>query len=136
MGKTHNTRLVLQKNEVAVYIKPRGMWWNRYDQQDIVFMEEFHGHMPFNDFLRLSDEGEFLCEVKGGYVQFNSKGIIITSNRAPNEQYLSVFNDHARSYEAYLKRIPNAHDCTDLTYTQIQALVQDFIDEIKGQDYF
>ena len=50
-------------------------------------IDEFYGWFKYDYFLRLLDRYPFITEYKGGSKDFNSKLIIITSNKNPNEWY-------------------------------------------------
>jgi len=70
--------------------KTRGEWWDGYRNQGVVIMDEFYGWIKYDEFLRLLDRYPYRVQIKGGYVQFNSKMIFITSNKMPVEWYHSV----------------------------------------------
>lgn len=69
------------------YIKPHGIWWDGYDNQETVVIDDFYGWLPYSFMLQLLDRYPLLVEVKGGMRTFNSKRIIITSNKAPSLWY-------------------------------------------------
>lgn len=69
------------------YIKPHGLWWDGYDHQEVVVIDDFYGWLPYSFMLQLLDRYPLLVEVKGGFRTFNSKLIVITSNKAPNCWY-------------------------------------------------
>lgn len=64
-----------------------GKWWDGYDGQRVVVMDDFVGTVPFTEILRLADRYPHQVEVKGGTRTFSSKCIIITSNKRPEEWY-------------------------------------------------
>lgn len=67
--------------------KVKGQWWDGYRNQGVVVIDEFYGWLKYDEMLRLLDRYPYKVEVKGGYVQFNSKMIFITSNKQPHEWY-------------------------------------------------
>jgi hypothetical protein len=67
--------------------KVKGQWWDGYHNQGVVVIDEFYGWLKYDEMLRLLDRYPYKVEVKGGYIQFNSKMIFITSNKKPNEWY-------------------------------------------------
>ena len=69
------------------YIKPHGTWWDGYDGQETVVIDDFYGWLPYSFMLQLLDRYPLLVEVKGGMRTFNSKRIIITSNKSPHLWY-------------------------------------------------
>jgi hypothetical protein len=83
------------------YWKSRGQWWDGYHNQGVVVIDEFYGWLKYDELLRLLDRYPYKVEVKGGYVQFNSKLIFITSNKRPEEWY------HNTETGPLLRRIDN-----------------------------
>lgn len=81
--------------------KVRGQWWDGYMNQGVVVIDEFYGWIKYDEMLRLLDRYPYKVEVKGGYVQFNSKLIFITSNKHPTEWY------HNADSAPLLRRIDN-----------------------------
>nr|AXL64564.1 replication associated protein [Duck associated cyclovirus 1]AXL64566.1 replication associated protein [Duck associated cyclovirus 1] len=69
----------------STYYKPRGKWWDGYANQDNVIIDDFYGWLSFDEFLRIADRYPCRVEVKGGFAEFTSKRIIITSNQAPSQ---------------------------------------------------
>nr|QLM00364.1 replication-associated protein [Goose circovirus] len=69
------------------YYKSRGKWWDGYNGQDVVVMDDFYGWLPYDDLLRICDRYPLRVEYKGGMTQFVSKTLIITSNREPRDWY-------------------------------------------------
>lgn len=85
---TGKSKKALEDNPGA-YWKARGNWWDGYDQQATVVLDDFYGWLPFDMLLRLLDRYPLNVEVKGGTRVFNSKRIVITSNKHPSEWYHS-----------------------------------------------
>jgi len=67
------------------YVKDGTQWWDGYIQQECILIDDFDGHWPFRDFLRLTDEGRYQGQYKGGYVKINSPYIYITCSYPPWE---------------------------------------------------
>ncbi|UBR88862.1 putative replication-association protein [Mongoose-associated circovirus] len=64
------------------------VWWDGYDGQEVVVIDEFYGWIPRDLMCRLCDRCDRypLCvETKGGSVPFIAKKIIITSNSPPDQ---------------------------------------------------
>lgn len=55
-------------------------WWDGYENQETVIMDDFKGTMTYTSMLKLLDRYPFKVETKGGFREFNSKRIIITSS--------------------------------------------------------
>nr|QGR26085.1 replication-associated protein [Gull circovirus] len=67
--------------EGSKFYKMKGDWWDGYDNQDIVIIDDFYGWLPYCECLRLCDRYPHRVPVKGAYVEFTSKKIVFTSNR-------------------------------------------------------
>nr|UBJ25968.1 replication-associated protein [Red panda feces-associated circular DNA virus 7] len=71
----------------GAYWKQRSNWWDGYEGQEVVCIDEFYGWLPFDVMLRLLDRYPLLVETKGGQTSFQAKTIIITTNQKPHKWY-------------------------------------------------
>lgn len=55
-------------------------WWPAYDGQQLVILDEYRGQFDVAFLLRLLDRTPFKVPFKGGYTNFNSRQVIMTSN--------------------------------------------------------
>lgn len=62
-------------------------WWDGYDGQDAVIIDEFNGWIPCNSLLRVMDKFPYRVENKGGSVPLVATKIVITSHFHPSEWY-------------------------------------------------
>lgn len=63
-------------------------WWNGYEGQDVVILDDIRADFAkYHELLTLLDKYPHRVEIKGGYMQFNSPRIYITSPHTPNEMY-------------------------------------------------
>lgn len=69
--------------EGTVYSKPPGKWWDGYQQETSVIIDDFRGELSVRDLLLLADRNPLKVPVKGGFEQFNSRKIYLTSNGPP-----------------------------------------------------
>ena len=69
------------------YWKPRSNWWDGYDGQEVVIIDDFYGWLPWDLLLRLTDRYPLTVETKGGSVNFVAKTIVITSNQDYSQWY-------------------------------------------------
>lgn len=69
--------------EGQVYIKDSTIWWDGYEQQECILIDDFANKFEFDYLLRLLDRYAFRGQIKGGYVQINSPFIIVTSEFPP-----------------------------------------------------
>lgn len=82
--------------------KTRGPWWDGYEGQETVVVDEFYGWIPFDFLLRLCDRYPMRVEVKGGTRKFVSRRIVFTSNKSPEEWYEGI---EERYLAAFRRRI-------------------------------
>lgn len=72
----------------SVYYKSEGKWWDYYENQDTVIWDDFRGcDYKLSELLKLLDRYPYKVEFKGGMVEFNSKCVIITSNKDWKDLY-------------------------------------------------
>lgn len=98
-GKSH----YCATNYPNAYWKQRGPWWDNYENEETVIIDEFYGWLPYDTLLRLCDKYPLLVEIKGGQLQFTSKRIIITTNAIPNAWYKDVY------WPAFERRVSEWH---------------------------
>lgn len=79
-GKTYKAKNL----GASYYIKSSTKWWDGYDQQEVVIIDDFRkDNFPFDEILRWLDENECIVEVKGSTIQLNSPIMVITCDVAP-----------------------------------------------------
>lgn len=77
------TKRVFDEHKDSVYIKDHTKWWDGYNGEECILIDEFNpkgNYFVIETLLRLLDRYPFRGEVKGGYVQINSPFIAITTN--------------------------------------------------------
>lgn len=70
-----------------IYCKDNTKWWNGYEGQKTVLMDDFRGEIEYTELLKILDRYPYQGETKGGYVNINCTHFIITSNRHPKQWY-------------------------------------------------
>jgi len=84
-GKTE-TAHEFGETEEEVYVKDDTIWWDGYEQQKVVIIDDFDpDDWSFRQFLRVTDKYPLQVQHKGGYIKLNSPIIIITSEYHPDE---------------------------------------------------
>lgn len=79
---TGKTRTAVESHS-SFYIKDGTQWWNGYEQQEAIIIDDFDGRWPYRDFLRLLDRYPYQGQFKGGYIKINSPFIYITCEYPP-----------------------------------------------------
>jgi len=84
-GKTSSPINIALDSNHSFYIKDESKWWDGYEQQDHIILDDFGGKMDYRNLLRLLDRYPYQGECKGSYVKINSPYIWITSEFSPND---------------------------------------------------
>lgn len=88
----------------SVYYKPRGEWWDGYDGQHCVIMDDFYGWIKYDELLKICDRYPYRVPIKGGYQPFLARKIYITSNAEPYKWYQKLYEKQGITDEAMLRR--------------------------------
>jgi len=99
-----------------LYSKPDGAWFDGYDGQDTILLDDYYGHLPYAQLLKMCDRYPLLLPVKGGFVPATYTTIIITSNTRPMFWYpgaVDAFNRRITEYRDY-DITPDAPQAQDL----------------------
>jgi len=65
-------------------------WFDGYDGEEVVVINDFNGQIDFEHFIELLDRYPAKVAVKGGRVAWNATRIYITSNKHPSEWYAGM----------------------------------------------
>lgn len=98
------TRAAFEKMPLA-YWKEKGEWWDGYDSHADVLIDEFAHDVPITVLLRWLDRYPLRVPVKGGFVQFVARRIIITSNIKPDEWYPNALAEHRAALRRRFTRV-------------------------------
>ncbi len=71
----------------VTYPKGSSWFWQGYEGQETVILDEFASQIKLQDLLRLLDRYPFSVDQKHGGTQFTSKKIVICSNFDPSDWY-------------------------------------------------
>lgn len=105
-GKTRKVFDDASLSKTAVFTKPSaGEWWDGYNHEPIVLLDDYYGSICFTEFLRVLDRWPYQGQIKGGYVEFNSHTIYITSNVPPEEWYPDLRLDHKHALKRRITKI-------------------------------
>jgi len=70
-----------------LYSKPSGHWWDGYNGQETILLDDYYGDLPYDQLLRVCDRYPINLPIKGGYVYGQYTTVVITSNRQPERWY-------------------------------------------------
>lgn len=79
---------------------PNSHWWPGYRGQKMIVLDDFKSWFPWTELMQLLDRYPFKVQTKGGYTEFTSEVIYITTNFHPDDWYDSKF-----PMEALFRRI-------------------------------
>ncbi len=107
-GKSRRALLLGGDSQFWV-VRPRelrgGVWWDGYEGQETVVIDEFYGWMSRDFMQRLVDRYPLLVETKGGAVAFVAKHVIVTSNIPPEQWWKMGLGAMVRRLESPIGRV-------------------------------
>lgn len=116
------------------YKQAHSDWWDGYDGQPTVVLDDFYGWIRFDEMLRLMDRYPMLVQTKGGQTQMLCKTLLITSNTLPRSWYPKVAASTAR-FDAFYRRVTKwIYLGTDHASTAVSTY-EDFEAFLETQDY-
>lgn len=120
-GKTRKVYDDALASNQSVYKKPNGQWWDGYEGQDVVLIDDYDSEcvLPFREFLQLNDRYPHQVPIKGAFRQFTSKKIVYTSNQDPIDWYPNISEE---SLKAFKRRITTVLHFPDLYNPPIEDL--------------
>lgn len=85
---TNKTRTVYEQENDDVFIPKNFKWWDGYDRNNIVLLDDFRpDYCKFHELITLLDRYQYKLEVKGGMRQLVATKIYITSPYHPQDIY-------------------------------------------------
>ncbi len=104
---TGKSRLAWEEAGDNAYAKcPRSKFWEGYQDQEEIIIDEFRGGIDVAHLLRWFDRYPVVVEIKGSSRPFNGKRIWITSNVAPIDWYRRDGNELDQdTLDALLRRL-------------------------------
>lgn len=99
---TGKTRRAFEEFPTA-YFHPGGPWFDGYEGDECVIFDDFGGsEFKLTYLLKLLDRYPMRVPIKGGFVQWKPKTVIITSNHPPLDWYPHAKEEHRN---ALLRRL-------------------------------
>jgi len=103
-GKSRTAKEICETRGYQIYYKSRGDWWDFYNGQEAVIIDDFYGWLKYDELLRLTDRYPLIVPTKGGFTEFMAKLIIITTNKPIDSWYTGHWYDDTAK-RALLRRI-------------------------------
>lgn len=69
------------------YMKDDTKWWDGYEWNEAIIIDDFDGEWPYRTLLKLFDRYKFSGQNKFGYIKINSPFIYITSEYPPSHYW-------------------------------------------------
>lgn len=91
----------------STWSKPKGQWFDGYEGQENVIIDEFMGDIEIGLLLQMLDRYPLRVQTKGGFRNWKPKRIIITSNINPEEWYPGIREESKGALMRRLKVIKN-----------------------------
>lgn len=112
-GKSHYCEITMGADlgeEVCVLGRGNsGVWFDNYDGEDILVIDEFHGWIRIDKFKRMLDGYRYWCEKKGGGCWLLATKIRIISNRHPKHWYPNVYAKYPEEWNAMRNRFDKVY---------------------------
>lgn len=92
-------------NRAQLFTKDSTLWWDQYGGEPVVVLDEFYGQLPYEYVLRLCDRYQFMVQYKGGYTEFCSYVLVLTTNRGWRGWYTGLTEAQIDWMPAFARRI-------------------------------
>lgn len=97
------------------------LWWDGYEGEDILLIDDFYGWIPFHTLLGVLDGLKLRLPIKGAHTWANWTKVYITSNKAPDLWYPKVFSEGVP--HEFTRRITNVVEFNrDGTHTEVTGV--------------
>jgi hypothetical protein len=106
---TGKTRYIYDHHPIEdIYRKPPGMWWDGYEGQPIVLLDDIDTNQyTISEFLQWFDRYPISVPIKGGFAKLTCKKIYITSNKPIIEWFHNITSDHIQALQRRITTIVN-----------------------------
>lgn len=111
-GKSHTAREEAGDGAYYLPVPKKGgpIWWDGYQGEEHVVIEDFYGEIDLQFMLKMVDKYPFKVQVKGAMVEFRAKKIWITSNSNWELWYSTEFMRIAEHKTAFNRRITSVRE--------------------------
>lgn len=117
-----------ERRFVLEYAEGSGVtWWDSYDDEPVVILEEYKSNMKLGKLLKLLDRGVYKAQIKGAHVKVKATKFIITSNLPPWRLYPKTADEEIKALYRRFHEFGEVRRCTkDLAscYEDCEGLVE------------
>lgn len=116
-GKSESARTIDWPNLPHYVWDPASKhWFDGYDGEDKIIIEEFRSHVPFRELLTLLDRYECKREFKGGMINVVASKFVITSPTHPSTWYAKLGQEEGslNQLTRRITRVIEHHPRTDI----------------------
>lgn len=85
-------------------------WWQDYDGEDVICIDEYNNDVPITEMLNLLDVYKLRLNVKGGHTYANWTKVYITTNLRPSELHPVAKEEHRNALFRRINRIVNYYE--------------------------
>lgn len=108
----------------GLYWKKSYKWWNNYQRQDVVLIDDIRAdYCKFHELLTLLDGYAYTGETKGGYVDVVAKTIVVTSCYHPADLYRGRTDEDIQQLVRRCTQICHFHCRMDVTVTEVGEVI-------------
>lgn len=116
-GKSHTVaeevkKLIADNPHLRVYYKTIQKWWDGYDGEEIVVIDDFRSGMKFSELLNLMDGKPFRREAKGTSICLRAHHIFFTAPKHPRYWYQKLMEEDGDAEGQLLRRIYQLREFT------------------------
>lgn len=113
----------------AYWKQPDSRWFDGYDGNPEVVLDDFYGSLPWSTMLQLCDRYPMRVETKGASAVFQAKTLIITSNKWPYEWYRNIIGKNTVDPLALFRRIDELfiYDDSKEIYVMVDANPKEYL---------
>lgn len=87
VGKTRAAMAEWGEERRYVWQPAQGMWFDGYDGEKILVLDEFRGHIPYEMLFVMLDRYGCRLQVKGSMIELQADRVVITSPLHPRDWY-------------------------------------------------
>lgn len=113
-GKTRQVHEQHGDDLYTVEFDDHKLWWDGYNGESAILMDDFYGQVKYAELLRLWDGYSKRLNVKGSHTYAHWTQIWVTSNRCPCKWYTNLPGGRAWDNQAFRRRITSVTKVGDV----------------------